>query len=272
MRSGRLLAAILPACLLLAFAAGLVQLLVSSMARGGAEYAAFFARPDYVRLLLRTWWLAAATSVLCLLLGYPTALFIARTRLRRDLLLLVVVLPWLVSIVVRTYGWIVLLGNRGVLNGALVGMGLADRPVRLMFNAGGVIVGLVHVFCPFTVMTVLGSLLGQDRALEEAGTSLGAGPWANFRRVVLPLSAPGIMSALNLVYLMSTGAIVTPLLLGGIGDQMLGSQIYTEVFQQFDFPKAAVMAVLLGGSSLLVIMPRRWLERRLTANLPRAQG
>ena len=261
----------MPGCLFLAFATGLVQLVVSSMAHGGAEYAAFFARPDYIRLLLRTWWMAGVTSVLCLLLGYPTALFIARTRLRRDLLLLIVVLPWLVSIVVRTYGWVVLLGNRGVLNGALMGMGLSDRPVRLMFNTGGVIIGLVHVFCPFTVMTVLGSLLQQDRSLEEAGTSLGAGPWTTFGRVVLPLSVPGVMSGLTLVYLMSTGAIVTPLLLGGVGDQMLGSQIYTEVFQQFDFPKAAVMAVLLGGSSLLVIVPLRWLERRLTANMPSAR-
>ena len=267
-----MLAAILPACLLLAFAAGLVQLVLSSLANGGAEYTAFFARPDYIRLLLRTWWIAAATSVLCLLLGYPTALFIARTRLRRDLLLLLVVLPWLVSIVVRTYGWIVLLGNRGVLNDAIIGLGMADHPVRLMFNTGGVIVGLVHVFCPFTVMTVLGSLLQQDRSLEEAGTSLGAGPWTTLRRVVLPLSVPGVMSGLTLVYLMSTGAIVTPLLLGGVGDQMLGSQIYTEVFQQFDFPKAAVMAVLLGASSLLVIVPLRWLERRLTINMPRARG
>ena len=268
----RLAAAVLPGCLLLAFAAGLVQLVVSSLAHGGAAYAAFFARPDYVRLLLRTWWLAAATSVLCLLLGYPTALFIARTRLRRDLLLLVVVLPWLVSIVVRTYGWIVLLGNRGLVNGALIGLGLADRPVRLMFNTGGVVIGLVHVFCPFTVMSVLGSLLQLDPSLEEAGTSLGAGPWTSFRRVVLPLSIPGVMSGLTLVYLMSTGAIVTPLLLGGIGDQMLGSQIYTEVFQQFDFPKASVMAVLLGASSLLVILPLRWMERRLTGNMPRARG
>ncbi len=131
-----MLAAVLPGCLLLAFAAGSIELVASSLTNGGAEYAAFFARSDYVRLLLRTWWLAAATSGLCLLLGYPTALFIARSRLRRDLLLLVVVLPWLVSIVVRTYGWIVLLGNRGVINGALIGLGLADRPVRLMFNTG----------------------------------------------------------------------------------------------------------------------------------------
>ncbi len=214
--------------------------------------------------------MAATTSALCLLLGYPTAWFLARTRLRRDLLLLLVVMPWLVSIVVRTYGWIVLLGNRGLINDLVMASGLADRPIRLMFNTGGVVIGLVHVFCPFTVMTVLGSLLQQDSAMEEAGTSLGAGPWTNFRRVMLPLSVPGIMSGLTLVYLMSTGAIVTPLLLGGIGDQMLGSQIYTEVFQQFNFPKAAVLAVLLGASSLLVILPLRWMERRLTRNLPQS--
>ena len=270
MRPWRLLAAVLPGGLLLAFVGGLIGLLASSLTGGGAEYVAFFARPDYVQLLLRTWWLAALTSALCMLVGYPTAWFIARTRLRRDLLLLVVVLPWLVSIIVRTYGWIVLLGNRGLINGALLALGWTHQPLRLMFSTGGVIVGLVHVFCPFSVMTVLGALLQQDRSLEDAGTSLGAGPWTVFRRIVLPISVPGVMSGLTLVYLMSTGAIVTPLLLGGIGDQMLGSQIYTEVFQQFDFPKAAVMAVLLGGSSLLVIVPLRGLERRLTANMERA--
>ena len=210
------------------------------------------------------------TAALCLLLGYPTAWFIARTRLRRDALLLLVVLPWLVSVVVRTYGWIVLLGNRGLINALLTMSGATDRPVQLMFNTGGVLIGLVHVFCPFVVLTVLGSLSAIDPAMEEAGTSLGAGPLALFCRVLLPLSLPGAISGLTLVYLMSAGAIVTPLLLGGIGDQMLGSQIYAEVFEQFDFPKASVMAVLLALSSLVVVVPLRLLERRVLANLPPA--
>lgn len=269
----RLALALLPALLLGAFAAGLVELVGTSLTREGgfglAGYAAFFARPDYVRILVRTWWIAGATASLCMVLGYPVALVIAWSGARRNLLLLVVILPWLVSIVVRTYGWIVLLGNRGVVNQALMGLGLAARPVPLMFNTGGVIVGLVHVFVPFAVLSVLGSLLDQDASLPEAGTSLGAGPATVFRRVVLPLSVPGVITGLTLVYLMSTGAIVTPLLLGGINDGMLGSLIYNEVFQQFDFAKASVTAVVLGVSSLAAIVPLRWVERRLTANLPR---
>ena len=265
----RIALCVLPALLLAVFAAGLLQLVGTSLTGEGlAGYAAFFARPDYVRILIRTWWISAATSAICLVLGYPVALVIAWSRARRDLLLLLVVLPWLVSIVVRTYGWIVLLGNRGVINEALIGLGLTSRPVPLMFNTGGVIVGLVHVFIPFIVLSVLGSLLDQDPSLPEAGTSLGAGKLTVFWRIVLPLSVPGVISGVTLVYLMSTGAIVTPLLLGGIRDGMLGSLIYNEVFQQFDFPKASVTAVILGASSLAAILPLRWVERRLTINLP----
>jgi len=211
------------------FLFGLGQLVWSSVAGPDgpslALYRQFFARADYVTVLFRTLWIAGLTTVVSLVIGYPVAYFIARYRARRDWLLVLIMLPWLVSVVVRTYGWIVILGNRGLINSWLAYMGLVDGPVRLMFNTTGIVIGLVHVFCPFMILAILAVFLQLERSQEEASMSLGAGPVETFWRVVLPLSLPGVISGVMLVYLMSTGAIVTPLLLGGLRDRMLGTQI-----------------------------------------------
>ncbi|MGE0719867.1 MAG: ABC transporter permease, partial [Alphaproteobacteria bacterium] len=134
-------------------------------------------------------------------------------------------------------------------------------------NTTGVVIGLVHVFCPFMILAILAVFLQLERSQEEASMSLGAGPVETFWRVVLPLSLPGVISGVMLVYLMATGAIVTPLLLGGLRDRMLGTQIYQEMFQLFDFPKAATLAVILTATALLVVLPLQWLERRVSRNL-----
>jgi len=276
MRFGpRLLWLLLPAgLLLLLFLYGLGQLVGSSFTMSGqiglGQYKAFFARSDFVQVLLRTLWIAGLTTAISLLIGYPTAYFVARTRLRRDWLLILIITPWLVSVVVRTYGWIVLLGNRGMINGVLAALGLTDGPVRLMFNSTGIVIGLVHVFCPFMILAILPVLLHLERSMEEASMSLGAGPFQTFRRVVLPLSLPGIISGVMIVYLLSTGAIITPLLLGGLRERMLGTQIYQEVFQTFNFAKAATMATILTAAALVVVLPLQWLEHRISRNLKAA--
>jgi putative spermidine/putrescine transport system permease protein len=265
---------LLPLLALLAlFLYGLWQLVWSSFVGTGATgpsldlYRQFFARADYVDVLFRTLWVAALTTVISLVIGYPVAYFVARYQGRRDWLLILILLPWLVSVVVRTYGWIVILGNRGLLNSYLKWMGVIDGPIKLMFNTTGVVIGLVHVFCPFMILAILAVFLQLDRSQEEASMSLGAGPVETFWRVVLPLSLPGVVSGVMLVYLMSTGAIVTPLLLGGLRDRMLGTQIYQEVLQLFDYPKAAAIAVILTVTALLVVLPLQWLERRVSRNL-----
>lgn len=230
-------------------------------------YAQFFARKDYVDVLFRTLWVAGLTTLISLIIGYPVAYFVARYQGRRDWLLVLIILPWLVSVVVRTYGWIVLLGNRGLINAFLAWLGVIDGPVRLMFNTTGIVIGLVHVFCPFMILAILAVFLHLERSLEEASMSLGAGPWLTFRKVVWPLSLPGVISGVMLVYLMATGAIVTPLLLGGLRDRMLGTQIYQEMFQVFDYPKAAAMAVILTVTAMAVVLPLGAWERRVSRNL-----
>jgi putative spermidine/putrescine transport system permease protein len=142
---------------------------------------------------------------------------------------------------------------------------------HLMFNTLGVLVGMVHVFCPFMILAILGSLLHLDTSIEEAAMSLGAGPLTTFRRVVLPLTIPGVMSGTILVYLMATGAVVTPLMLGGVRDALLGTQIYHDVIDMFDLPKAATIAVVLSGAALVVVLPLLWIERHVVRNL-KARG
>jgi len=263
---------LIPAILLLAgFFYALFTLVASAFVTDGvvgfARFASFFLRADYVDVLVRTLWIAGLTTAIAVVIGYPVAYLIARTRTGRTWLLMLVIAPWLTSVVVRTYGWMVILGNRGLINGFLQWAGLAGRPVPLMYNSFGIIVGLVHVLCPFMIIAIFSTLQQLDPALEEAAMSLRARPWRIFRKVLLPLTLPGVISGAIIVFLMATGAIVTPLLLGGLRDRMLGTQIFQEMFELFDFPKAATMAIILTVSAICVVLPLQWLERRVGRHL-----
>lgn len=232
-----------------------------------ALYRSLLQSPAMQQVILRTLWVAAVVTLISLVLAYPLALFIAQAR-KRDMMLILVLSPWLTSIVVRTFGWVVLLGNRGVINESLMGLGLIDKPVQMIFTPGGMILGLVHVLLPFMVISILSVLVQLDRRLTEAGMSLGAGPIETFFRVTLPLSSPGALSGCALVYLVSAGAIVTPLLLGGVRDRMMGTQIFQEIFGLYEFPRAAGLALILVVTSLLAVAPiqamESWTRRKVS--------
>jgi putative spermidine/putrescine transport system permease protein len=213
-------------------------------------------------LTWRTVTVAGLTTIICAIMGYPLATFIANSK-RRNLLLVLIISPWLTSVIVRTFGWIVILGNRGLLNNTLRSLGLTDGPVRILFTPTGTILGLVHVLLPFMVISILASLARLDRRLPEAGMSLGAGPFETFLRVTLPLSLPGVLSGCSIVYLLASGAIVTPILLGGLRDTMLGTQIFQEIFALYNFQRAAAIAMVLLVTSLAVVIPIQWLDGRL---------
>jgi putative spermidine/putrescine transport system permease protein len=268
----RFLLLLLPAGLVMSlFIYGLLQLgwqsFIFENQFGLGNYTSFFARADYVNVLIHTIEIAIETTLICLALGFSAAYAIARAKRWRNLLLILVILPWLVSVVVRTYGWIVILGNRGTLNSLLMWTGLTEGPVRLLYNQTGVLIGLVHVFCPFMIISILTVLMQIDRSLEEASMSLGAGRVETFLRVVAPLSIPGVIAGSTIVFLLSTGTIITPLLLGGPRNGMLSTQIYQDVFQLFNFPKAGAMALILMLISILVVWPLQIVERRLTRRL-----
>ena len=262
-RTDRLLLFAPMGVLLATFGLSIADMVGSSLLEGGrAALADVLSDPAFGTVLFRTIWISVVTTLLCATLSYPLALFLAQSP-NRNLWLIVVISPWLVSLVVRTFGWLVLLGNKGVLNVTLQQLGLITDPVRILFTPGAVVVGLVHVFLPFSVIATLSGLLQQDRTLEEAGQILGGSRWQVFSRVTWPLSLPGIIAGSSLVLLLSTGSIVTPLLLGGLRDRMLGTQIYTEIFQIFDFPRATAVATILLITSLVLVAPLRVMESRI---------
>jgi putative spermidine/putrescine transport system permease protein len=215
-----------------------------------------------VSVMIRTFWISAVVTVLCALIAYPLAQFISRSNYS-NLMLIAVISPWLTSIVVRTYAWVIILGNKGALNALLMSLGLLDAPVRIIFTPVAVVIGLVHVFLPFMVISILAVLQQQDKSLREAGMSLGAGPFQTFTRITFPLSLPGVLSGSSIVYMLCSGAIVTPLLLGGVRDRMLGTQIYQELSELYDYRRAAGLAVILLLTSLVVIVPIQMLEGRI---------
>ena len=260
-----------PVALIALFVTGIAYLAVESLRTGDGvgldNFVRFFERADYVEVLVRTITVSVVVTLIAALVGYPIAYAISRYRGNRNFLMMLVITPWLVSVVVRTYGWVVILGTKGTLNSLLLSMGVIDSPMRMIFNMTGVVIGLVHVFCPFFIVSVLAVLLHLDRSLDEASQTLSAGPIRTFLNVTWPLSLPGVITGAMLVYLLSTGAIVTPLLLGGVRDGMLATQIYQDVLQVFDYPKAASMAIVLVLVAFSLVIPLQWLERRVAARV-----
>jgi putative spermidine/putrescine transport system permease protein len=205
---------------------------------------------DYYHLIIYdTLRMATLVTLISLAIGYPLAYAlyrIDRPALRRWLILLIFS-PILVSVVVRSYGWIVLLSDQGPVNWLLLKLNIVAEPVTLVFNLIGVIVSLTHVFLPFMVFPIFSSLTRLDPALKEAAADLGAGWWTIFRRVTLPLSLPGVVAGAQICFTLALGAFVTPSMLGGGRVLVLPLQIYNAT-AEINWPVAAV-----GGMTLLLI-------------------
>jgi spermidine/putrescine transport system permease protein len=170
--------------------------------------------PIYLAILWRSFWIAGASTGFCLLLGFPLALFISRSGKRKDLYLSLVMLPFWTSFLIRTYAWMFLLRDTGLINTVLDKLGLIHGPLPLLYNNGAVILGLVYGYRPFMVLPLYATLERMDQNLLEASADLGARPWATLVHVMLPLSAPGIRAGAILVFIPCLGAYLTPDLLG----------------------------------------------------------
>ena len=169
---------------------------------------------------------------------------------------------------IRTFGWMVILGNSGLLNRVLLGAGLIGRPLGIMFTSGAVVLGLVHVLTPFLVLSVWASLARLDPALERAAVSLGASRLTVFFRVVLPNVAPGVLSGSLIVFCMAASSFATPLMLGGKRIPVVSGAIYTEFLSTLNWPLGAALAVvLLAANLLLVLFYNTIMERRFVARL-----
>jgi putative spermidine/putrescine transport system permease protein len=194
----------------------------------------------------RTVRIAALVTASCLVLGFPVAYLISRASPRwRGLLLAITVFPLLLSTVVRTYSWLVILGRNGLLSKAMVGLGLADEPQQLLFTDFAVIVGLVQLFLPIVILTAYSSLSHVDDRLLEAARGLGASSGRVFRRIVLPLALPGALIGATLAFAGSVTAFTTPLLLGGTGVRTLATLLYTYASVTLDWGAASAIALLM---------------------------
>lgn len=215
------------------------------------HYARFF-DPLYLSMLQRTTVTALVCTAICLLLGYPVAYAIARAGPRKNLLLLLVVLPFWSSFLVRTFAMIFLLRDSGFINGLLLRLGLIDAPLTLLYTPFAVMVGLVYTFLPFMILPVYASLERLDPSLLEAGAVLGARPAARFRRIVLPLSMPGVVAGCLLVFVPALGSFIPSDLLGGAKHMLIGNLVQNQftAARNWPFGSAAsfvvMLAVLLG--------------------------
>jgi putative spermidine/putrescine transport system permease protein len=198
----------------------------------------------FVTVLLRTLRLGLYCTVICAVFGYPLAYFLARADRRVATIgLFLLVTPLMVSAVIRTFGWLVILGRRGLINAALDAVGLDRLP--LLYNETAVVIGLVNVFLPFMVLPLMASIERIDPALEEAARNLGASWFETFRRVIFPLSRPGLISGCLLVYGAAISAFVIPVLMGGARVRVVGRLIYDQLLISYQWPSASAIATLL---------------------------
>ena len=210
----------------------------------------------YLEIIGRTLGLGLTVTALTLVIGYPVAFFLARTRSRwRGWLTILVVFPLLLNLVVRTFGWIALLAQNGLVNQAMIALGLVHAPVALLFNFAGLLIGLTHIFLPFMVLVLVGAIQNIPRDVEDAARVLGAS-WAGaFARVTLPLSLPGVLSGSILVFVLTISALVTPRLLGGPTYQVMSTLIYDEFLQRLNWPAGSAQALLLTADGARARLP-----------------
>ncbi len=203
----------------------------------------------YIRIFLRTMKIGFYTTVATAVLSYPVAYYLARSSQRvLTVGLFLLITPLMVSTVIRVFGWIVILGRKGLVNETLVSLDL--EPVRLLGTEGAVVIGLVQMFIPFMVLPLIASIDRISTNVEESALNLGANWYQMFARVILPLSVPGLISGCLLTYTLSISAFVTPALLGGARVRMAGQQIYEDLLATFNWPGGSALALVLVAITL----------------------
>jgi spermidine/putrescine transport system permease protein len=256
--------------LVLFFALPIAAMLVVSLrprgVYGGVEpgftlehYRRFF-DPLYLGILWRTVLWSATCTAVCLLLGFPVAYVIAHAGRWRSTLLLLVILPFWTSFLVRTFAMMFLLRDSGLVNGLLLSLGFIARPIELLYTPFAVIAGLVYGFLPFMVLPIYASLEKHDPALLEAATMLGARPAAGFFKVTLPLARPGVMAGCFLVFIPALGSFLTSDLLGGAKQVMLGNLVQNQFMSARNWPFGSAASLVMMTGVLLGLLA--WLRRR----------
>ncbi|HEY2249210.1 MAG TPA: ABC transporter permease [Bradyrhizobium sp.] len=226
------------------------------------NYVKFFSDSYYTGVLWTTLRVAALCTVICLVMGLPLAYVLARTRSRfKNLMIMLVVLPLFVGNAVRAAGWMTVFGSKGFLNVSLMQVGVISEPLQIMYTEGAVVAGIIAVNLPYMVLTLQSVIEGVNRNVEEAAFSLGAGPITMFRRILLPLSLPGLLAGTILTFILGMNAYATPLLLGGPKFRMMGPLIYGQ-FQLNNWPFGASVAFILMTATLALTATANVLVQR----------
>jgi putrescine transport system permease protein len=223
------------------------------------NYLFLFQDRYYAIIYLNSIKVAAISTVLCLLVGYPVAYFIARQKPQiRNLLLVGIILPFWISFLLRVYAWIGLLNGHGVINNFLMWTGIIDQPLTLIYNDFAVYLGIVYSYLPFMILPLYANLEKMNLDLLDAAADLGAKPWQVFVNVTLPLSKPGIIAGCMLVFIPAIGEFIIPALLGGSDTLMIGRALWDEFFINRDWPVASAVAVVL---LLILVVPMLWFQK-----------
>ena len=217
------------------------------------HYLYFFQNPLYAKVMWITLQISFLSTLTSVLVGYPVAYVLRRARPGlRNFFLLVIVLSFMISLLVRNYSWIIVLQRNGVINLLLKSFGLIDQPLTLLHNKFGTLVGMTHIFTPYIIFPIYSVMMGIDLNLEKAAQNLGATRWQTFWRVTFPLSLPGIGAGALLVFIMALGFFITPALLGGRKELMLSNLIEIQVVDLLNWPFASAMSVVLLVVTLIV--------------------
>ena len=268
-RGGLLYAAPLAIMVAVCFNVPLLMLLTESLqtedGNGFEHYQRLFETPVYLDVVRSTLRVATITTVMCVLLGYPLARWISElTGGRRALALSLVVLPFWISVLVRTYAWIIILGFNGTVNRALLELGLVGSPLQLIYNRTGVIIGMTHVLLPFVVFPLVAAMVRIDHRYEAAGASLGARPTQVFWSIYLPLTTPALSAGAALTFILALGFYITPAILGGGKVSMIATVLDTLINRQPRWELASALAVVL-----LLIASAAYALGRLVARVGR---
>jgi len=210
------------------------------------NYQKFFVDFFYPSMLLRTLRISLECVALCVVLGYIPAYFFYQTRTKfKPLLMLLLMLPFWISYIIRTLSWINILGDSGLINYMLLASRILSEPLGLLYNEASVLMGLVQYLLPFMILNIYVSLEGIDKSLHEAARSLGCTEWQAFREVTLPLSLPGVSAGCLLVFVLTAGSYITPMILGGPGNEMIANLIFNRIIGTLDWPFGSAISVIL---------------------------
>ncbi|MCS7464183.1 ABC transporter permease [Paenibacillus doosanensis] len=218
------------------------------------NYALFVQDPYYLQVLWRTIRLSVYTVIVTLVLAYPVAMFMAKTTGKlRGIVTFLIISPHLISVVIRNFGWVVILGEKGWINATLIKLGLIDKPLRLLYNELGVVIGLTDSFVVYMVLSIATSLYAIDASLYKAAGILGASRLKSFLTITLPLSLPGMIAGITLVFSLSMSAFVTPALMGGTSVKVLPVIAYEKIMATLNWPLGAALSFLLLASTYALV-------------------